>query len=186
MSDEQREQRPDGPQPEPLRFFGTTWVHHDGGYALRRAGLAAGSLVAAAAGAFVLRVGVQGVAMEQAGGLVDSMLLVAFAICGMLAFRRTWDGFKRRPEAPRDEATEKSMRSIRAIGFIGVLLAYFVRSFTEAPGEKLLRAEYEQERAGYERRRAARTRNPAAGKKPAGTAAGKKPAGVAARKRKRR
>ncbi|MFC0602027.1 hypothetical protein [Streptomyces palmae] len=177
MSDEQREQRPDGPQPEPLRFFGTTWVHHDGGYALRRVGVAAGSLVAAAAGAFVLRLGVQGVAMEQAGSLVDIMLVVVFAMCSLLAFRRTWDGFKRGPGEPRDEAVEKSMRSIRAIGFIGVLLAYFARSFAEAPGEKLLRAEYDRELAAYERRRAARTRNPAAGKKPAG---------AAARKRKRR
>ncbi|OSC51643.1 hypothetical protein B5181_39350, partial [Streptomyces sp. 4F] len=23
---------PAGPRPEPLRFYGTTWVHHDNGY----------------------------------------------------------------------------------------------------------------------------------------------------------
>ena len=38
-----------GPQPEPIRFFGTTWVDHDGGYGLRRVGVAVGSLAAAVA-----------------------------------------------------------------------------------------------------------------------------------------
>lgn len=169
------DQRPDGPQPEPLRFFGTTWVHHDGGYAARRVAVAAGSLLIAAAGALVLRLAVQGLAISDSGGLLNILLVSAFAICSALAFRRTWTGFRRRPEPPEDEAAEKSMRSIRAIGFVGVLLAYFLRSFTEAPGEKLLRAEYEEERAAYERRRATRTGNPAG----RGT-------GASARKRKRR
>ncbi|MFH8369037.1 hypothetical protein [Streptomyces sp. NPDC018031] len=169
------DQRPDGPQPEPLRFFGTTWVHHDGGYAARRVAVAAGSLAAAAAGALVLRFAVQGVTIAEAGGLVNTLLVAAFAICSALAFRRTWTGFRQRPEPLADEAAEKSMRSIRAIGFVGVLLAYFVRSLTEAPGEKLLRAEYEAERAAHERRRAARTGNPAG-----------RGAGEQTRKRKRR
>ncbi|MFE2137646.1 hypothetical protein ACFW9X_31475, partial [Streptomyces sp. NPDC059466] len=43
MSDttETRTGTPAGPQPEPLRFFGTTWVEHDGGYPGRRAGVGA-------------------------------------------------------------------------------------------------------------------------------------------------
>ncbi|MEV7413260.1 EamA/RhaT family transporter, partial [Streptomyces althioticus] len=46
---------PAGPHPEPLRFFGTTWVDHSRGYAARRLGVAVGSLAAAAAACFVLR-----------------------------------------------------------------------------------------------------------------------------------
>lgn len=50
------------------------------------------------------------------------------------------------------------------IGFIGSLLAYFCRSLVEAPGEKLHRAEYAAAQERYERRRGARTGNPAAKK----------------------
>jgi hypothetical protein len=53
------------------------------------------------------------------------------------------------------------MHSLRIIGFIGVLLAYALRTCTEAPGEKLRRAEYEEARARHERLRTARTGNPA-------------------------
>ncbi|MEV0281867.1 hypothetical protein AB0I22_36530 [Streptomyces sp. NPDC050610] len=160
MSDER--QAPDaGPQPTEIRFYGTTWLNHDGGYALRRAATAIGALVAAAAGCLVLRFAFQGVADAKAGSLVNVLLVVAFAICSALAFRHTWSGFVRRPDAPADAAAEKSMRSIRVIGFVGILLAYFCRTFVEAPGEKLRRAEYEEERRRYERRRTARTGNPA-------------------------
>ncbi|MEV4435918.1 hypothetical protein [Streptomyces sp. NPDC049585] len=153
---------PGGPRPEPIRFFGTTWVDHDGGYALRRAGVALGSLAAAAAGAFVLRLGYEGLAIAKVGGFVNAMVVVAFAVCSALAFRRTWEGFVRRPEAPADPSVERSMHSLRMIGFIGSLLAYFARSLKEAPGEKLHRTEYEQALARHERRRSARTGNPAA------------------------
>ncbi|MHA7960371.1 hypothetical protein ACX9I7_21705 [Streptomyces sp. L500] len=151
-----------GPRPEPIRFFGTTWVEHDGGYALRRAGLAVGSLAAAAAGAFVLRLGYEGLAIAQVGGLINAMVVVAFAVCSALAFRRTWERFVRRPEGPADAAAERSMQSIMMIGFLGTLLAYFFRSLMEAPGEKLHRAEYDAARARHERRRTTRTGNPAA------------------------
>ncbi|GAA4906648.1 hypothetical protein ACFPM3_13795 [Streptomyces coeruleoprunus] len=153
---------PEGPQPEPLRFFGTTWVGHDGGYGLRRAGVAAGSLAAAAAGAFVLRFAYQGLAIAQVGGFVNALVVVMFAICTAIAFRKTWEGFARRPADP---SREDALRGLKAIGFLGSLLAYFVRSLFEAPGEKLLRAEYETARAQYEKRRAGRTGNPAARKK---------------------
>ncbi|MFE4061445.1 hypothetical protein ACFXP3_35010, partial [Streptomyces sp. NPDC059096] len=32
-----------GPEPEAIRFFGTTWLARDGGYAARRAAVAAGA-----------------------------------------------------------------------------------------------------------------------------------------------
>ncbi|MER7112368.1 hypothetical protein [Streptomyces sp. NPDC000229] len=153
---------PAGPQPEPLRFFGTTWVGHDGGYGLRRAGVAVGSLAAAVAGAFVLRFAYEGLAVADVGGFVNTLLVVMFAVCTTIAFSRTWQGFTRRPADP---AREDALRSLKAIGFIGSLLAYFLRSLTEAPGEKLLRAEYETALARYEKRRSTRAGNPAARKK---------------------
>ncbi|WP_175500097.1 MULTISPECIES: hypothetical protein [unclassified Streptomyces] len=151
-----------GPQPEPLRFFGTTWVAHDGGYGLRRAGAAAGSLAAAVAGTLVLRLAYEGLAVAQVGGFVNGLVLAMFAVCTALAFRKTWEGFTRRPADP---AREESLRGLKAIGFVGSLLAYFCRSLKEAPGEALLRAEYEASRAQYEKRRATRTGNPATRKR---------------------
>ncbi|WP_037809630.1 hypothetical protein [Streptomyces sp. NRRL S-1448] len=154
----------DGPQPEPIRFFGTTWVHHDGGYALRRAGVAVGSLALAAAGAVVLRFAFQGLEIAAVGPFVGILVVAGFAICSALAFRRTWDGFVRRPGAPGAGAADTSGQSLMLIGFIGSLLAYFCRSLVEAPGERLHRAEYAAARERHERRRGTRTGNPAARK----------------------
>ncbi|MEU9522165.1 EamA/RhaT family transporter [Streptomyces sp. NPDC048224] len=145
-----------GPRPEPLRFYGTTWVHHDGGYTARRAGLAVGSLVLAAAACFVLRVAYQGLQIADIGGFVTLLMVVMFAVCSALAFRHTWSGFTTRPDPDR----QASLRGLLAIGFVGSLLAYFLRTFTEAPGEKLHRAEYEKAREEYERRTTRRTGNP--------------------------
>lgn len=150
-----------GPQPEPLRFFGTTWLNHDNGYRLRRAGVAVGSLAAAAAGCFILRFAYQGLAIADVGGFANMLVVAMFAICSAIAFRSTWASYTRRP----DPTTEASLRSLKAIGFIGTLLAYFFRSLTEAPGEKLRRTEYATARTQYERRRGTRTGNPAARKK---------------------
>ncbi|MBD0738483.1 hypothetical protein BGM09_05075 [Streptomyces sp. CBMA29] len=122
-------------RPEPIRFFGTTWVAHDGGYAWRRAGLAAGSLVAVAAGAAVLRFGFQGLADADVGPFVTFLAVAGFAVCSGLAFQRTWRGFSRRRESGSEPG-------LLVIGFLGVLLAYFFRAFTEAPGEALHRAEH--------------------------------------------
>lgn len=149
---------PEGPQPEPIRFFGTTWVRHDGRYGLRRAGLAAGSLLATAAGALVLRFGFQGLADADVGFLVTLLALGGFAVCSALAFQRTWQGFGKRPAA---DAEPDRAAGLLAIGFLGTLLAYFFRSFTEAPGEGLRRAEYEAAREQYARRRTTRSGNPA-------------------------
>ncbi|MBT2387040.1 hypothetical protein [Streptomyces sp. ISL-11] len=149
---------PAGPQPEPIRFYGTTWVHHDGGYALRRVGAGLGALAAAAGGAFVLRFGYEGLAIAEVGSLVTMLVVVAFAVCSALAFRRTWERFTGRSTSTVDE---RSMQSIMMIGFIGSLVAYALRTLTEAPGEKLRRREYEEAVARHERRRTTRTGNPA-------------------------
>ncbi|MER5201987.1 hypothetical protein [Streptomyces sp. NPDC002825] len=165
MSDE--EQTPSktgtGPQPEEIRFFGTTWVDHSGHYALRRAGLAAGALAAAVAACFVLRFAYEGLQIADVGGIVNTLVVIMFAVCSAIAFAKTWEGFVRRPADP---AREESLRSLKAIGFIGALLAYAARCFVEAPGEKLHRTEYETAVAQYEKRRNTRTGNPAARKKP--------------------
>ncbi|RSS37346.1 hypothetical protein EF906_23260 [Streptomyces sp. WAC08241] len=152
-----------GPRPEEIRFFGTTWVDHTGHYGLRRAGLAVGALAAAVAACLVLRFAFQGLLIANTGGIVNGLVVVMFAVCSAIACRKTWEGFRRRPDDP---AREDSLRSLKAIGFIGSLLAYSARCLTEAPGEKLHRAEYEAALARYEKRRGSRTGNPAARKKP--------------------
>lgn len=168
MSDQQderqneRQDKPGGPEPAEIRFFGTTWVEHDGNYGLRRLGVAVGSLALAAVGAFLLNFGYEGLAVADVGSFVSLMVIVGFAICSTLAFRRTWEGYVRRSDA--ESAADKSAQGMMVLGFIGSLLAYFLRSLYEAPGEKLRRAEYGAERERYERRRGARTGNPAAKK----------------------
>ncbi|MFJ3231738.1 EamA/RhaT family transporter [Streptomyces sp. NPDC086787] len=146
-----------GPRPEPLRFFGTSWVDHDDRYPARRAGVAVGSLAAAVVSALVLRLAYQGLQIADTGSFVNVLVVTMFTVCSALAFRNTWDGFGRRLDPDR----QASLRGLLAIGFVGSLLAYFVRSLTEAPGEKLHREEYEQAREEYTRRTARRTGNPA-------------------------
>ncbi|MFE9431612.1 EamA/RhaT family transporter [Streptomyces sp. NPDC006640] len=152
---------PAGPLPEPLRFFGTTWLEHDGGYAGRRAGVAVGSLAAAVAACFVLRFAYQGLAIADVGTPVTVMVVVMFAVCSALAFRHTWDSFARRPDPDR----QASLRGLLAIGFVGSLLAYCFRALTEAPGERLNREEYEAAKEQYARRTTRRTGNPSKAKK---------------------
>ncbi|MER7050203.1 hypothetical protein [Streptomyces jumonjinensis] len=148
-----------GPRPEPIRFFGTTWVDRDGGYGLRRAGVAAGALAAAVAGCLVLRFAYQGLVIAEVGGFLNTLVIVMFAICSAIAFRKTWESFTRRPTGT---VGPDALRSLKMIGFVGVLLAYAVRALAEAPGEKLHRTEYEKASARYERRRTTRAGNPAA------------------------
>jgi hypothetical protein len=150
------ETTPAGPHPDPIRFFGTTWVNHDGGYAARRAGVAVGSLVAAVAACLVLRFAYQGLEIADVGKLVNVLVVVMFAVCSALAFGHTWGAFTKRPDPER----QTSLRGLLAIGFIGSLLAYFFRSLTEAPGEKLHREEYETARDQYKKRSKRRTGNP--------------------------
>ncbi|MFJ6832259.1 EamA/RhaT family transporter [Streptomyces sp. NPDC091209] len=148
---------PAGPQPEPLRFFGTTWVEHDGGYTGRRIGVAVGSLAAAVAACFVLRFAYQGLTIADVGTLVSVLVVVMFAVCSALAFRHTSESFTKRPDPDR----QASLRGLLAIGFVGSLLAYCFRSLTEAPGEKLHREEYEAAKQQYTRRTTRRAGNPA-------------------------
>ncbi|MFF1422692.1 hypothetical protein [Streptomyces sp. NPDC058280] len=148
-----------GPEPEAIRFFGTTWVSHDGGYGLRRVAVAVGSLATAFASCFLLRFAYQGVEIADVGSFVGGLIVVMFAVCGAMAFRSTWSGFIRRPADP---GREESLRTVKMIGFIGSLIAYFLRSLVEAPGEGLRRGEYETAVTQYERRRSARAGNPAA------------------------
>lgn len=152
------EQQNDEPRPEPLRFFGTTWVDRGGGYWARRAAVALGSLAAAAAGAYVLRLAYEGLDIAETGSLIRTLMVVAFAVCSSLALTRTLNGF-RRPHEPGE--ADSSWRAIKVVGFVGVLVAWFLRSLAEAPGEKLARAGYDRERELYERRRTSRTGNPA-------------------------
>ncbi|AYN40068.1 EamA/RhaT family transporter [Streptomyces dangxiongensis] len=145
-----------GPRPEPLRFFGTSWVHHDNGYAVRRAGVAVGSLAAAAVSCLVLRFAYDGIRIAGTGSFVTMLVIAMFAICTALAFRNTRDGFGVRHDPQR----QASLRGLLAIGFVGSLFAYFVRSLTEAPGEKLHREEYEKAREEHARRTTRRTGDP--------------------------
>ncbi|WP_407560165.1 hypothetical protein [Streptomyces sp. 184] len=159
MSDDNRHESPDdAPLPEPLRFFGTTWVDRSGGYWARRAGLAVLALALAVGGGFLLKVSYDGLQLADGGGIIQLLMIAAFAVCTSLAFTRTLGGFSRPHEAgPADS----SWRPIRVIGFVGVLLAYAVRSFVEAPGEGMLRKDYEHRLERYARRRSSRTGNPA-------------------------
>ncbi|PWI17210.1 hypothetical protein DI272_25890 [Streptomyces sp. Act143] len=145
-----------GPRPEPIRFFGTTWVEHTDGYTLRRVAASAGSLAAAVASCLVLRFAYEGLAIADIGSFVTLLMVVMFAICSALAFRHTWEAFTKRPDPDR----QASLRGLLAIGFVGSLLAYFFRSLTEAPGEKLHREEYETARKQHEKRTTRRTGNP--------------------------
>lgn len=111
----------------------------------------------------MLRFGYEGLQIADVGGIVNTLVVVMFAVCSAIAFRKTWEGFLRRPVDP---AREEALRSLKAIGFIGSLLAYGVRCLVEAPGEKLRRAEYDKARDQFEKRRGTRTGNPAARKKP--------------------
>ncbi|MEU2623399.1 EamA/RhaT family transporter [Streptomyces sp. NPDC007157] len=145
-----------GPRPEPLRFFGTSWVNHDDGYTVRRIGVGVGSLAAAVASCLVLRLAYEGVQLADTGSFVTVLVVAMFAICSALAFRNTWESFGKRPDPER----QASLRGLLAIGFVGSLLAYFFRSLTEAPGEKLHRTEYDNAVQEHERGTTRRSGNP--------------------------
>lgn len=153
---------PAGPRPEPIRFFGTTWLNHDGNYPARRAGVTAGSLVAVVASGLVLRLAYEGLQPAAVGGFVSILIVIMFAICSALAFGHTWGSYTKRP----DPARQSSLRGLLTIGFVGSLTAYFLRSLKEAPGESLHREEYTTAREQYDRRTAQRTGNPSKRRRP--------------------
>ncbi|WP_405012751.1 hypothetical protein [Kitasatospora sp. NBC_01539] len=144
-----RKQPPGGPGPEPIRFFGTTWVDHGGGYWLRRVLVSLGALICTAAGALLLRFAVAGVALSDAGRLVDVLLIGAVAICTCLAGIRTWKSLTEgRASLDGWMAEDRSLGAVWLIGGVGALAAYFFRSLVEAPGEAVHRAAYERARRG--------------------------------------
>ncbi|MEV7023212.1 EamA/RhaT family transporter [Kitasatospora sp. NPDC093558] len=152
---------PAAPRPEPIRWFGTSWVHRDHGYWARRVAVSAGSLVTAAAAAFVLRLAVEGVALSAQGGFLNTLLVLAVAVCSLLAALRTWKVFAEgRDGLTGWMAEDRSLGAVWMIGGVGSLLAYFLRSLTEAPGEGVLRARYERAVEQYEKRRAGRGGRP--------------------------
>ncbi|MDT0308901.1 hypothetical protein RM780_18320 [Streptomyces sp. DSM 44917] len=158
---------PDLPSPGPLRFYGTTWVERTGGYGLRRAGLAAGSALLAAAGGLVLWLGYAGLVGSETAGWLRFLVMAAFVICSVMAFLRTWGGYAVPREGAR--ADESAFRSIKAVGFVGVLLAYALRTLVEAPGERLARAEHEAALERHRRTIAKRSGNPARRRSPGRT-----------------
>lgn len=97
----------------------------------------------------MLRLGFQGLADAKIGTFVTVLAFCGVAVCSVLAFQRTWKSFTAR--RPAGQANDN--QSLYAVGFIGALLAYFVRSLTEAPGEALHRSEYEAARARQASRR---------------------------------
>lgn len=146
---------PDAPKPPPIRFYGTCWVDHSRGYALRRAALGAASLVLALAGGLLLWLLVFG---GTAAAWLRGLAAVALALCTAMAFVITWQRYTRPAE---ERADETGLRSIKIVGFAGVLLAYGLRSAVEAPGERLRRAEHEAAVERYRRSVAKRSGNPA-------------------------
>ncbi|MFJ4678928.1 hypothetical protein [Kitasatospora sp. NPDC088783] len=144
------------PAPQPIRWFGTTWVRRGPDYWLRRVAVSLGALAATAAGALALRLGVSGVRLSEAAPL-SLPLTLAIGLCSALAGLRNW----RILTEGRDSLTgwmaeEKSLAGVWLVGSVGALAAYFARSLVEAPGEGLRRAVHDRETATWHRRGAAR------------------------------
>ncbi|BFV58614.1 hypothetical protein KCMC57_up37180 [Kitasatospora sp. CMC57] len=146
-----------GPEPEPIRWFGTGWLERGSGYWVRRVAVPLGALVAVAAGALLLRFAVAGVEDSSAGGFVHGLLVAAIGLCSLLSGLRTWKLLSEGRDALTGWMTEeKSLGAVWLIGFAGALFAYFLRSLAEAPGEAVKRAEYGRAVAAFERRRSGR------------------------------
>ncbi|MFD5316991.1 hypothetical protein [Streptomyces sp. NPDC127098] len=148
----------DAPLPEPIRFYGTRWVDRSRGYAPRRVLLTAAAALLTVAGALALWILYAGVAAGSPTWL-SSLVLLALLLCTAIAFTRAWAGYTR----PRrvDAVDESAFRSITFVGFVGVLLAYALRSLVEAPGEGLLRADHEAALERHRRLTVKRSGNPA-------------------------
>ncbi|WP_042385418.1 hypothetical protein [Streptacidiphilus melanogenes] len=141
----------------PVRWFGTTWVDRGPDYWLRRVSVSVGALVAAAAGAFVMQLAVQGVVVANTGSFVEILLVLAIAVCSCVAALRTWSVLTRGKESLTGwMADDKSLGVMLAVGFVGSLVSYFLRSLVEAPGESVQRSRYELAVAAAARRQAGR------------------------------
>ncbi|NYI04972.1 hypothetical protein [Allostreptomyces psammosilenae] len=152
---------PGTPHPDEVRFFGTTWVERGTAYRLRRVAVPVGALAVLLAGAGLLGLAVDGVALAGVGAPVEVLLLVAIGVCSVIAAARTWTLLARgRGALSVRMADDRAMGPVLTIGFLGVLAAYFVRSLVEAPGEAVRRAEYQAALDRRARARAARSRRP--------------------------
>ncbi|WP_377269943.1 hypothetical protein [Peterkaempfera sp. SMS 1(5)a] len=139
------------PAPEPVRFFGTTWVDRGAGYRLRRIAFAVGALLALVAGAALMWLAVA--ALGDSQGLVGVLLVVAVLGCSVMAGLRTWRTLAvGRGALSGWMADDRALTPIMAVGFVGTLAAYFVRSLVEAPGEGLARSRYEAALARHRQR----------------------------------
>jgi hypothetical protein len=129
---------------------------HDTAYWLRRVGVSVGALAAACAGAELMRLAVEGVAVSKGGSLINVLLVGAIVICTAIAAVRTWGLLsKGRDSLTGWMADEKSVGPMLMIGFVGALVAYFLRSLVEAPGEAEKRSRYDLAQAAFARRRTA-------------------------------
>ncbi|TDC06873.1 hypothetical protein E1265_34465 [Streptomyces sp. 8K308] len=146
------------PRPEPIRFYGTRWVDHSAGYSLRRVLLTGAAGLLTVAGALALWILYAGVAAGSPGWL-SSLVLLALLLCTAIAFTRAWVGYTRPRQV--DAVEESTFRSLKVVGFVGVLLAYALRSAVEAPGEGLLRADHEAALERHRRLTVKRSGNPA-------------------------
>ena len=151
MSDQSAPPQPESIQPESIRFFGTSWVARDRGYWPRRVAVSAGALAATVAGALLMRLGVQGVFSSGSGSLVNTLLVGAVLVCTAVAAVRAWSLFGGGREAAW-MAEDRSTGPMLAIGFVGALAVYFLRSLAEAPGEAEKRARHQRALADRARR----------------------------------
>ncbi|ARQ69387.1 hypothetical protein [Streptomyces marincola] len=149
----------DEPRPEPIRFYGVSWVDRSGGYMARRVVLTVAALLLAVLGATVLWLGYAGLDDSGTAGWLRAMVVIAFAICTAMAGLRTWIRYTR--PAPENAVDESAFRSIKVVGFVGVFFAYGLRSAIEAPGERLRRADYDAALDRYRRRTERRSGHPA-------------------------
>ncbi|SEL42148.1 hypothetical protein [Streptacidiphilus jiangxiensis] len=142
-----------------LRWFGTTWVDRGPDYWLRRVAVSVGALVAAVAGGFLMRLAVQGVIIAKTGSFIEIVLILAIAVCSCVGALRTWNVLTQGKESlsgwMADDKSISVMLIVGFVGFVGSLVAYFLRSLVEAPGEGVARTRYELAVAAAARRKAA-------------------------------
>ncbi|MEV1007707.1 hypothetical protein [Streptomyces sp. NPDC049881] len=161
MSKSARPPAPDAdrePAPDPIRFYGTTWVDHSGGYALRRVLLTLAATVLTLLGLLLLWLCVLALTGTDTASWLRSLVILALVLCTAITFTRAWTGYVR--PRPANATDESAFRSIKIVGFVGLLLAYALRSTVEAPGEKLLRQDHEAALERHRRRTGRRSGNP--------------------------
>ena len=64
-------------------------------------------------------------------GWLQVLAVIALVLCAVMAFTRTWNGYTQPAESGADES---AFRSIKVVGFVGVFLAYALRTVVEALG----------------------------------------------------